>query len=698
MANIPKSITAIDVQYVKGVGSARAAQLKNIGIKSVEDLLNYIPRRYLDRSTIHKISQLSINSETTVVGRVVKIKKIPRPRQRLIVTIYDKTGLLDGVWFNQVDYFAKVFEVDQEVAFSGKIGFYKGWQMIHPDFDIIEESKDQLHTGQIIPLYPSSEQLRTRGLSSRGFRRIIHHALEKYGTKIQENLPDFLIEKYKLMSRPETYHAIHFPKKIEEINQPLRRLKYEELFYLQLLMALRHYTQQSGVQGVPMTTAGAVIQKVYQKIPYELTGAQRRVLKEMYNDIKSGHPMNRLLQGDVGSGKTVVAMIIALTAIENGYQAALMAPTEILAEQHYINIRNLLTDIPVSVQLLIGSIKNQHKKKIHETLKSGETNLVIGTHALVQETVEFQKLGLVIIDEQHRFGVIQRGELIGKGLNPHVLVMTATPIPRTLAMTFYGDLDTSVIDEMPPGRKSITTVWRKENKLTQVYDFIRERVHTGERVYVVYPLVEESEKMDLKAATESYQLLQSKIFPEFTLALIHGRMRSDEKEAAMGKFKSGEISILVSTSVIEVGVDVPEATIMLIEHAERFGLSQLHQLRGRVGRGSKKSYCIMITPEEVNEVAVQRLRMMEKTNDGFLIAEEDLRLRGSGEFFGTRQHGLPDLKYADLVNDLKIVEVARKDAFEIIGNDPQLRLDDHQLIREYFRENYLDKYKTILIS
>ena len=698
MANQPKSIAHIEVQYVKGVGSARAIQLNNIGIHTVEDLLNYIPRRYLDRSTILRINQLSVNSETTVVGRVVKIKKIPRPRQRLIVTIYDKTGLMDGVWFNQVEYFAKVFEVDSEVAFSGKIGFYKGWQMIHPDFDIIEESKEQLHTGQIIPLYPSSEQLRTRGLSSRGFRRIIHHALDTYRTMIQENLPDFLIERYKLLSRPETYRKVHFPENMEEINQPMRRLKYEELFYLQLLMALRHYNQRSGIQGIPMTTSGEIIQKIYQKIPYKLTTAQQRVLKEIYNDVKSGHPMNRLLQGDVGSGKTVVALIIALIAIENGYQVALMAPTEILAEQHYFNIKNVLSDFPIALQLLIGSIKNQPKKKIHEGLRSGEINMVIGTHALVQEAVEFQKLGLVIIDEQHRFGVLQRGELIGKGLNPHVLVMTATPIPRTLALTFYGDLDTSIIDEMPPGRKSITTVWRKETRLKQVYQFIRERVNAGERTYVVYPLVEESEKMDLKAATESYQLLQSKVFPEFHLALIHGRMRPEEKESAMRKFKSGEIPILVSTSVIEVGVDVPEATIMLIVHAERFGLSQLHQLRGRVGRGSQKSYCIMITPEEVNELAQQRLKMMEKTNDGFRIAEEDLRLRGSGEFFGTRQHGLPDLKYADLVHDLKIVEVARKDAFEIVGNDPHLREEQHQIIRGYFQENYLQKFKNIQIS
>ncbi len=698
MGNFPNTIDKIEAQYVKGVGSARAAQLKNIDIESVEDLLNYVPRRYLDRSTITKISQISLNSETTIVGKVVKVRKVPRPHQRLIVSIYDQTGLLDAVWFNQVDYFSKVFEVDQEVAFSGKIGFYKGWQIVHPDFDIIEESKEQLHTGQIIPLYPSSEQLRSSGLSSRGFRRIIHNALEKYGALISENLPDFLTEKYKLLPRPETYRQIHFPKKMEEISQPLRRLKYEELFYLQLLMALRHYAQKSALQGIPMTTSGETIKKVYRKMPYDLTNAQRRVLKEIYKDLKSGHPMNRLLQGDVGSGKTIVALITALIAIENGYQVALMAPTEILAEQHYFNIGDLLKDIPISVELLIGALKNKQKTMIHGDLKSGKIDLIIGTHALLQETVEFKKLGLVIIDEQHRFGVLQRGELIGKGANPHVLVMTATPIPRTLAMTFYGDLDTSIIDEMPPGREPITTAWRKEIKLKQVYTFIRERVAAGERVYVVYPLVEESEKMDLKAATESYELLQSKIFPEFRVSLIHGRMKAGEKEAAMSKFKNGEIQILVSTTVIEVGVDVPEATIMLIEHAERFGLCQLHQLRGRIGRGTKKSYCILITSGEVNEVAQQRLKMMEKTNDGFLIAEEDLRLRGSGEFFGTRQHGLPDLKYSDLVKDIKIIQTARKDAFAIIGQDPQLRLKQHHIIREYFQTNYREKYQLIQIS
>ena len=688
----------IDVRFAKGVGEVRAGQLKKIGIFTAQDLLDYIPRRYLDRTTILKINQLSPDQETTVIGRIVKIKKIPRPRPRLIITIYDKTGLLDGVWFHQADYFSKVFEMDQEVAFSGKIGFYRGWQIIHPDFDIIEESKEQLNTGQIIALYPSGQDLRSIGLSSRGFRRIILQALEKYQHQIPENLPQEMIAKYQLYPRAEAYHKVHFPESMDEIRQPLRRLKYEELFYLELLMALRHYQQRSPVQGILMKTSGEIIKKVLQKLPYQLTNAQRRVLREIYNDLKSGHPMNRLLQGDVGSGKTLVALVTALIAIENGYQVALMAPTEILAEQHYLNIHDLLTGIPIQLQLLIGSLKSQQKISLHRALQQGDIPFIIGTHALLEETVEFQKLGLVIIDEQHRFGVLQRGELIGKGLNPHLLVMTATPIPRTLALTLYGDLDNSIIDEMPPGRQPIVTAWRTEKKLKEVHQFVREKVTAGEQAYIVYPLVEESEKMDLKAATESYEYLQSSVFSEFRMSLLHGRMKGEEKEAAMRKFKSGQIQILVSTSVIEVGVDVPNSTIMLIEHAERFGLSQLHQLRGRVGRGTQKSYCILITPENVNDIARSRLQMMEKTSDGFIIAEEDMRLRGSGEFFGTRQHGLPDLRFANLLEDQKIIQTARKDAFAVIQKDPQLRLPEHQLIREYFQRNYVEKFKLIQIS
>lgn len=693
-----ETIDQIDVRFVKGVGEARANQLRKIGIHTVQDLLNYIPRRYLDRRTILPINQLSPDQETTVIGRIVKIKKIPRPRLRLIITIYDKTGLLDGVWFHRVDFFSKVFKLDQEVAFSGKISFYRGWQIIHPDFDIIEESKDQLNTGQIIALYPSGQDLRSSGLSSRGFRRIIQHALDKYQNHIPENLPPQLLDKYQLLPRALAFRKVHFPETMEEIHQPLRRLKYEELFYLQILMALRHYQQRTPAQGIVMETSWDTIKKVLQKLPYQLTNAQRRVLREIYNDLKSGQRMNRLLQGDVGSGKTVVALITALIAIESGYQVALMAPTEILAEQHYLNIKDLLTGIPIQPHLLIGSLKNQIKTNLHQALRNGDISFIIGTHALLEESVEFNKLGLVIIDEQHRFGVLQRGELIRKGWNPHVLVMTATPIPRTLAMTLYGDLDTSIIDEMPIGRQPIVTAWRTEKKLPEVYTFIRDKIHAGEQAYIVYPLVEESEKVDLKAATESYHYLQKNIFPEFRMSLIHGRMKGEEKEAVMHEFKSGQIHLLVSTSVIEVGVDVPNATIMLIEHAERFGLSQLHQLRGRVGRGSKKSYCILITPENINETARSRLQMMEKTNDGFLIAEEDLRLRGSGEFFGTRQHGLPDLKFSDLVLDQKIIQMARRDAFQLIEQDPHLRLPEHQHIRQYFQRYYVDKFKLIKIS
>ncbi len=698
MAHPPKTIDDIDVQFVKGVGETRAKQLKKYGISSVQDLLNHIPRRYLDRSTITRINQVSKDEEATIVGQVVKVKLIPRPRRRLVVTIYDKTGLMDAVWFNQADFFAKIFKQDQEVALSGKVGFYRGWQMVHPDFDIIDEAKDQLHTGQIISLYPGTQDLRRIGLSSHGFRRIIYNALDKYGKEITENLPANLISSYKLLPRQQTYRLVHFPESMEQLQQPMRRLKYEELFYLQILMALRHYQQQSPVQGIQMTTSGKIIRKVLDQLPFDLTQAQRKVLREIYDDLKSGHPMNRLLQGDVGSGKTLVAMITALIAIENRYQVALMAPTEILAEQHFLNIWDMLAKTDIDLRLLIGSLKNKEKEKVHQELKDGNIDMVIGTHALVQEKVGFKNLGLVIIDEQHRFGVLQRGELIGKGWHPHVLVMTATPIPRTLAMTFYGDLDSSVIDEMPPGRKPVVTAWRRENKLKEVYQFIRERVKQGEQTYIVYPLVEESEKIDLKAATESYQHLQKNVFPEFCLSLLHGRMRSEEKEDAMRKFKSGEIQILVSTTVIEVGVDIPNATILLVEHAERFGLNQLHQLRGRIGRGPKKSYCILITPGDINEVARQRIQMMEKTTDGFKIAEEDLRLRGSGEFFGTRQHGMPDLQFADLVQDQKIIQTARKDAFVIIDKDPQLRLPKNEIIREYFQKHFVEKFQLIRIS
>jgi ATP-dependent DNA helicase RecG len=693
-----QTVEEIAIQYVKGIGEVRAKKLKDIGISTVKDLLNFVPRRYLDRTTILPMNRLIKGQQTTVVGRIIRKEKIFGKKTRLIVTISDGTGKISAVWFNQIDFFLKLFCLGEEVSFSGKVSFYRSWQMIHPEYDVIEAHAEQLHTGKIISLYPGSQQLKGSGLTSRSFRKIIYFALEKYSHFISENIPEYLVNRYKLLDRKLSYHQIHFPRELQQLEQPLRRFKYEELFFIQIMMALRYNFNHSPNQGIKMPAQGKQIRRVLKRLPFKLTSAQHRVLEEIYKDLKSGKPMNRLLQGDVGSGKTIVALITSLIAVENNYQVALMAPTEILAEQHYFNIKKLLSGISINLNILIGSLKPSVKSEIHSEIRKGNIDFIIGTQALVQGTVNFKRLGLVIIDEQHRFGVLQRGELMNKGWHPHVLVMTATPIPRTLAMTLYGDLDVSVIDEIPPGRLPVKTVWRKEKKKAEIYEFIRKKIKDGEQAYIVYPLVEESEKMDLKAATESFDYLQKEIFAEYRLALLHGRKKSEEKEDTMRQFAAGLIQILVSTTVIEVGVDVPNATVLLIEHAERFGLNQLHQLRGRIGRGEKKSFCILSTPEKISDIAKYRIQILVQNLDGFKISEEDLWLRGSGEFFGIRQHGLPDLHFADLIKDQKIIEIARKDAFEIINKDPQLRLSEHQNLRNYFQKYYLEKFKLVEIS
>lgn len=681
----------IPIQKMKGISAKRAEALATVGVTSIQDLLEYTPRRHLDRSMLLPINKLEENTEATVMGDIIDKKKVVRGKRRLIVSIHDGKGVLEGVWFNQVEIFDRIFEKRQTVAFSGKVTRFKTWQMVHPDFDIIGDNRDTLHTGQIIPIYPGTEALRKAGLNSYSFRRIISDALKEYQPNIAEILPSFLIKKYKLLPRGLAFRQMHFPESSEKLQQVFRRFKYEELFFLELLMALRKHFYQTPAKAVQMNIDNALIKKVVESFPFQLTKAQRNVLKEIYKDLQSGHPMNRLLQGDVGSGKTVVALVTMLMAISSGYQAALMAPTEILAQQHYFNVVDLVK-VPLNIEFLIGSLSPNLKDQIHGKIGSGEIDLVIGTHALIQESVQFKKLGLVIVDEQHRFGVMQRAELIKKGLNPHVLVMTATPIPRSLALTLYGDLDVSVIDELPPGRQRLRTFWRRESKLNLIHEFIRQNAKNHQQAYIIYPLIEESEKMDLKAATDAYHYLRKNVFPEFKLALLHGRLKMEEKAKIMDDFKQRRVHILISTTVIEVGVDIPNATIMVIEHAERFGLSQLHQLRGRVGRGEKESFCILVTPEDINEVAQERMKVLEQSNDGFLIADEDLRLRGSGEFFGTRQHGMPDLKFADLIADKNIVQTARKDAFALVEKDAYLRRREHQAVREHFVEKFKEKF------
>ena len=680
-------------EYLKSVGPVRAEALRTVGIETLADVLEFVPRRYLDRSDVRRINDITEDETVTVIGEITTKRMVEYGKRRLIVHIYDGSGVLEGVWFNQARMFSRIFNEGQTVAFSGKVTRYKHWQIVHPDFDIIEDEREQLNTGQLIPLYPSTAALKKAWISNYVFRKILFLALKRYHNQIPETLPPYLITQYRLLDRRSAYHQMHFPDTPEQLAQVSRRFKYEELFYLQLLMALRKHFYQSPVTGLPIKSDPAAEETLRRSLPYRLTTAQARVLDEIRSDLLSGHPMNRLVQGDVGSGKTVVALLAMQIVIASGYQASIMAPTEILAQQHFYNIREMLKSFDIRVNLLIGSLSARDKSAVQRRIATGDVDLVIGTQALIQEKVAFKNLGMVVIDEQHRFGVLQRGELMEKGRTPHVLVMTATPIPRTLALTIYGDLDVSVIDELPPGRQQIKTYHRTDDRLPMIYDFINKQINTGGQAYIVYPLVEESEKLDLKAAKAGFEQLKKEVFPDCRLGLLHGRLKPAEKERVMGDFKQGRIQILISTTVIEVGVDIPNATLMVIEHAERFGLSQLHQLRGRVGRGNRQSYCILVTPPDPNEVAEDRIGVMVRTNDGFEIAEEDLRIRGSGEFFGTKQSGMPDLKYANLVTDQKIVEIARKDAFAVVKRDPHLRLPEHLEVREHFKDRFVDKFQ-----
>ena len=706
------------IQFIKGVGPRLSEVLKKKNILTVEDALYFLPRLYQDRRQIKTISQLAVGKIETVMGTVLQANLTFYGRRRTFeLTLGDETGTLLAKWFNFNPRFMKGrFKKGMRLILFGEVRLYQLQKEIHhPELEILEEEpespdanaappavkEESLHFGRIVPVYSETEGLYQR---QRLIRRIMKNAVDLFAAKEFSGIPEEVCRRQNLIPLSEAFRRAHHPDAGEDLtllnegkSPAHRRLVFDELFFLELGLALR----RSGIlmeKGIPFLISHRHTRRLREILPFSLTPAQERVLGEIESDMRRPHPMNRLLQGDVGSGKTIVALLSGLMAIEGGYQVAIMAPTEILAEQHYLNIRPLVEKLGFRAALLTSSLKKSEKENFLSRIRKGEIQLVIGTHALIQEGVEFQRLGLAIIDEQHKFGVLQRATLKKKGLNPDVLVMTATPIPRTLAMTLYGDLEVSVIDQLPPGRGSITTRVFSEKERFRVYRILREEIAKGKQAYVVYPLVEESERLDLKDATQMAKNLQRDIFPEFKVGLIHGRLKSEEKEAIMADFKDRRIHILVSTIVIEVGIDVPNASVMVIEHAERFGLSQLHQLRGRVGRGKDPSQCLLIAQFPKSEEAERRLRVMEQTTDGFKIAEEDLAIRGPGELMGTQQSGLPDLRVANFARDLQLLNEARKEAFGIISRDPILSQPEHYFMKETLKERWKGRLELATIG
>ena len=679
MAN-SKLTAASELQFLKGVGPVRAELLASRGIRTVDDLLYYTPFRYEDRTRLTRIRDLVPGQTTTVFAKVLTcgLMRTRRGMYLYDLAASDSSGMLRCKWFNAV-YLEKnkVFHSGQQVFFYGKVDrdrYGTGtMEIIQPQFEILPEDETEggnsLELGRVVPIYESIAALGPRVL-----RRLMWAALEGLGGEIPDRLPATVVQKNRLLDRAAAVSQTHFPPGEQDLDKlcafrtPAQvRLIFEEFFSVGAGLALKRRKAKSAA-GVEFRVKDSARQAIRKILPFHPTSAQKRVLKEIVDDMCSVHPMNRLLQGDVGSGKTIVAIQSAILAIENGYQVALMAPTEILAAQHYFYIKQLFRPLDYRVELLISARKAAEKVEIKRDIATGAINLAIGTHALIEEDVRFARLGLVVVDEQHRFGVLQRFELMRKGYHPDVLVMTATPIPRTLALTLYGDLDFSVIDELPPHRTPIVTKLMEERDRASAYTFLREKVRRGEQAYVVCPVIEEGGKLDLKPAVRMYEQLAHNVFPEFRVGLLHGRLPSDEKEDMMQRFKRGEVQILVATTVVEVGVDVPNATIMLIEHADRFGLSQLHQLRGRIGRGSKKSYCLLMAEEQRSEISQERLNTMVATTDGFRIAEIDLKLRGPGEFFGTKQWGIPAFRIANLLRDQEILEWAKREAAEFVAN------------------------------
>jgi ATP-dependent DNA helicase RecG len=687
------------IQYIKGVGPHRAKLLSRLGIQSVRDALHYLPYRYEDRSNIRKISDLVYGTLETASGKIISAEVIKLPGRNLKIfelTVTDGSALLKGKWFNQ-PFMKKNFKAGMRILLCGTVRKNPYWgigfEMDNPEYEIMGDDSDDsfIHMSRIVPVYRV-----TGGLSVRQMRSIMFHVIQACISDLEDTIPAEILKRYELPGLRDSFSSVHFPQADAHVDllngkaSPFhKRLSFDEFFMLELGLAVikKGNTLEKGISFDPECM---LLRRLIDTLPFRLTESQERAFADILGDMRMPHPMNRLLQGDVGCGKTVIALMAMMIAVESGYQTALMAPTELLAEQHYINLYRIVENLGLKICLLTGSQKDRPLDKI----ASGEVDVVVGTHALIQEGVRFRNLGLAIIDEQHRFGVMQRALLKKKAFHPDVLVMTATPIPRTLALTVYGDLDYSVIDELPPDRRPVKTLLFHSKQKGPIYKLIRDEVSNGRQVYVVYPVIEESEKTDLRSAVNGKNAFE-KFFPEFRVGLIHGRMKPREREQIMASFKGGEIDILVSTTVIEVGVDVPNATLMIIIHAERFGLSQLHQLRGRIGRGPHQSYCALLAYEPHGEEAKRRLNIMVRSNDGFRIAEEDLDIRGPGEFLGTRQSGMPDLRVANIVRDAKILQEARKEAFSLIENDPEL--ERYPLLRqslEMFWRGKIELFKT----
>ena len=684
------SILDQDIQFLPSVGTKTKEILsKELGIRSYGDLLEYYPYKYVDRSKIFHISELTSDMPfVQLKGKILSYEEVDigKRNKMLVAHFSDGYGVVDLVWFRSAQYIIKSYKVGTEYIVFGKPSAYNGrFRFAHPDID--DASKLQISEMGMQPFYGLTENMKKRGYTSRSIERITRN-LVSILPPLPETLPDFIVNRLHLVSRDAALRMIHYPHSHQEMQKAQVRLKFEELFYVQLNILRYASDQRRKYRGYIFNRIGDIFNGFYaQHLPFELTGAQKRVMHEIRADMCSGRQMNRLLQGDVGSGKTLVALMTMLIALDNGYQACLMAPTEILAEQHLQTIRDFLQGMDIRVELLTGIVKGKKRKEILDGLATGDIQILIGTHAVIEDPVAFHRLGVAVIDEQHRFGVAQRAKLWAKSENPpHVLVMTATPIPRTLAMTIYGDLDVSVIDELPPGRKPILTLHKFDNQLTSLYQSIRRQINLGRQIYIVFPLIKENEKIDLKNLEEGYETLKQ-AFPEFRLSKIHGRMKSAEKEAEMEQFVKGKTQILVATTVIEVGVNVPNASVMVILDAQRFGLSQLHQLRGRVGRGCDQSYCILVTGYKLSEETRKRIDIMCDTNDGFRIAEADLKLRGPGDLEGTQQSGMAfDLKIANIARDGQLVQLARTEAQAIIDADPQCEHPQNSLLWNRLRE------------